>query len=101
MKRWRVLIAPTAEAQLAIIRSWWIANRPLAPDLFDRELDAAVTMIGKAPGSLPLYRREDDTDVRRILLHKSRYAVYFCVGSDDVLIVSVWHTARGAGPSLT
>lgn len=68
------------------------------PELFDREFDAAV--IGEAPASLPLYRREGDADVRRILLRKARYAVYFCVEPDHVLIVAVWHTARGSGPPL-
>lgn len=100
MTRRRVLIAPDAEAQLTVIRAWWTANRPLAPELFDREFDAAVMAIGEAPYSLPIYRREDGADVRRILLRKTRYAVYFCVEPDHVLIVAVWHTARGSGPPL-
>jgi len=95
-----VLISADAEAQLIAIRSWWLVNRPTAPDLFDRELDAAVVVIGKAPGAFPLYRREGDADIRRALLPKSRYALYFSVDVDHVLVVAVWHTARGSGPPL-
>lgn len=100
MTRRRILIAPDAEAQLASIRAWWIANRPMAPDLFDRELDAAVAILGEAPASLPLYHRDSGVDVRRVLLRGSRYALYFCIEPDHVLIVAVWHTARGSGPPL-
>lgn len=100
MTRRRVLIAPDAEAQLIVIRSWWTTERPLARELFDREFDAAVLAIGAAPSALPLYRREDDADVRRILLRKTRYAIYFCIEPDHVLIVAVWHTARRSGPPL-
>jgi len=79
-----VLISADAEAQLIAIRSWWLSNRPAAPDLFDRELDAAVGVIGKAPSAFPVYRREGDDAVRRSLLPKSRYAVYFSVEPDHV-----------------
>ncbi len=100
MTRWRVLIAPDAEGQLLVARSWWAANRQLAPDLFDREFDAAVAAIGNAPATFLLYHCEHDVDVRRIHLPRTRYAVYFCIESDHVLIVAVWHTARGSGPPV-
>ena len=93
-------ISADAEAQLATIRTWWTANRPGALDLFDRELDAAVSTIAGAPQAFPVYRREGDANVRRIFLPKTRYAVYYADESETVLIVAVWHTARGSGPPL-
>jgi len=69
-----VVIAADAEVQLAAIRAWWIANRPAAPDLFDRELDAAVVTIGNVPHAFPIYREEGDAGIRRALLPRSRYA---------------------------
>lgn len=95
-----MLISADGEAQLIVTRLWWLSNRPAAPDLFDRELDAALVVIGKAPGAFPVYRREREDDVRRALLPKSRYAVYFLVEANNVLIVAIWHTARGSGPLL-
>jgi plasmid stabilization system protein ParE len=98
--RKRVLIAPDAEAQIIVVRSWWLTHRDQAPDLFDRELDAAVAAIGNAPAAFPLYRRENDADVRRVLLPRTRYALYFTIEPAHVLVVAVWHTARGSGPPL-
>jgi plasmid stabilization system protein ParE len=56
--------------------------------------------LRSAAGSFPVYRNEGNAEVRRILLPRSRYAVYFTMGPDSVLIVAVWHTARGSGPPL-
>ncbi len=100
MTRWPVRISTDAEAQLLAVRSWWVANRPLAPDLFDRELDAAVFAIGDFPTAFPLYRRENEVDVRRALLPKARHSLYFSIMPDHVLIVAIWHSARGSGPAL-
>lgn len=40
--------------------------------------------------------------VRRILLHNSRYHVYYTADSDrrEVMVRAVWHAARGQGPEL-
>jgi plasmid stabilization system protein ParE len=97
-----VLISADAEAQLATIRAWWLSNRPSAPELFDRELDVAIATLRHAAHSFPAYRAEADSEIRRVLLPRSRYALYYSIAPDDdvVLIVAVWHTARGSGPSL-
>lgn len=95
-----VRISADAETQLGLIRGWWIANRLAAPDLFDREFDTAVARIASAPAAFPIYRRESGADVRRVLLRRTRYAVYYAIEPDGVLIVAVGHTARGSGPPL-
>ena len=100
MKRRHVLISKDAAAQLEAIRSWWIANRPAAPDLFDRELDAAVAALGKAAQAFALYHFDADVEIRRLLLPRTRYAVYFSIEVDVVLVVAVWHGSRGIGPPL-
>ncbi len=101
MKLRRVLISADAEAQLVAIRSWWLANRPAAPELLDRELDAGVAALRSAAHAFPVYRTEGDAEIRRLLLPRSRYAVYFSIEPGDVvLVVAVWHTARGSGPPL-
>ena len=95
-----MVISADAELQLAAIRSWWRANRSAAPDLFDREVDATVEMLREAARSFPVYRTESDAEIRRALLPRSRFAVYFSIEPDAVLIVAVWHTARGSGPPI-
>jgi plasmid stabilization system protein ParE len=99
VKRRRVLISADAEVQLESIRSWWLANRDAAPDLFDRELDAAVAALRKAAHAFPVYRADNDAEIRRLLLPRTRYAIYFSIEPDDVaLVVAIWHTGRGSGP---
>jgi plasmid stabilization system protein ParE len=95
-----VLISSDAEAQLDAIRVWWRSHRTTAPDLLDREFDAVVLILQAAAFAFPIYRIEDDIEIRRILLPRSGYAVYFTIDRDDVLVVAVWHTARGTEPPL-
>lgn len=47
-----------------------------------------------------MYAIVDGEEVRRVLMNKSRYAVYFYIRADEIEIVAVWHTARGSGPPL-
>jgi plasmid stabilization system protein ParE len=96
----RVLISADAETQLAEIRLWWRENRSAAPDLFDREVDATVEALREAARSFPIYRTESDAEIRRALLPKSRFAIYFSIEPEAVLVVAVWHTARGSGPPM-
>ncbi len=100
MTRRQVRVSADAEAQLRAIRAWWIANRPATPDLFDREVDAAVAAIGNSATAFPVYRREEGADIRRIILPKTRYAIYYADEAEAVLVVAVWHGARGSGPPL-
>jgi plasmid stabilization system protein ParE len=99
VSRRRVLISADAEQQLARIRSWWRENRGSA-ELLDRELDAAIEALRHAARAFPLYRTEGNEEVRRTVLPRSRYALYFSIQADAVLIVAVWHTARGTAPPL-
>lgn len=96
----RVLISADAEEQLAEIRLWWRANRTAAPNLFNREIDAAVEALRHAPSAFPVYRIEGDAEIRRILLPRSRFALYFSIEPEAALIVAAWHTARGSRPPL-
>lgn len=95
-----VLISADAEVQLAAVRSWWRANRPAGTDLFDRELDAAVAALSGSAHSFPVYQVSIDGEIRRVLLPRCRYALYFSIEPAHVLVVAVWHTSRGRRPPL-
>ena len=45
MKRYRVGFSRAAYAQVEKIESWWRENRAAAPDMFSRELEAAVRLL--------------------------------------------------------
>jgi plasmid stabilization system protein ParE len=98
----RLEVAPRAEAQIRRVSDWWRANRPAAPELFARELARALETLVEAPGSGVRYGERRGVAIRRLLLRKSSYHVYFSYDQvgDVVSVRAVWHAARGVGPSL-
>jgi plasmid stabilization system protein ParE len=84
------------------IETWWTANRLAAPDLFQRELETTVAAVATSPMLGALSNADDEfSGVRRALMRRTRYYVYYRVITGDVLeVLAIWHTARGAGPTL-
>ena len=80
------------------IETWWKANRLAAPDLFRRELETTVTAVATSPMLGALSTADDEfPDVRRVLMRRTRYYVYYRVIGE---VLAIWHTARGEGPTL-
>ncbi len=95
----RVELAPRARAQVRLIDGWWRENRLAAPTLFAEELASALEQLerGVLFGVMypfPLFK------VRRFLLPRSRYHVFYSVDGDLVKVRAVWHASRGKGPPL-
>jgi plasmid stabilization system protein ParE len=38
--------------------------------------------------------------VRRLVLYKIRYYLYYRLSGDTVDVLALWHTSRGEGPAL-
>ena len=93
-----VEFADEAKADVARIDAWWRANRRAAPDLFTNELDRSTLALADNP-ALGL-RYEPRSGVRRMLLRRTRYHLYFVEEIERVLIVAVWSAIRGRGPNL-
>ncbi len=102
MKRHRVGFSRTADAQVETIESWWRENRPAAPELFRIELEAAVRLLETSPLIGRLYLGAPVPAVRRLVIGRSRYHVYWEVddSSQDVTILAVWYAGRGSRPPL-
>jgi len=102
MKRYRVGFSRTADAQIEMIEVWWRENRPAAPDMFSRELEAAVRLLEISPQIGKAYPEAPVPDVRRLLIGRSRYHIYWEIDadSDAVTVLAVWHARRGSGPRL-
>ncbi len=95
----KVRFAARALRQATSVARWWRRNRAAAPFLFDEELDALVATLraGNALGTE--YPARDGT--RRALLPRSRYHVYYEIERDDgIVVLAIWHTARGREPRL-
>ena len=91
-----------ADEQILTAESWWAANRPLAPELFREELLGAFDMLSNAPDIGRPYRRLKIPGLRRFLLPRTRYHVYYVheVEPNRIIILAVWSAVRGRAPKL-
>jgi hypothetical protein len=91
-----------AEREIARAAVWWHTNRPAAPHLFLDELEAAKLHLATAPVSGQIYGYRKSRLIRRWLLEKTEYHVYFSFNqkTEVVMVHSVWGARRGRGPKL-
>lgn len=82
------------------IDEWWRSNRPESPDLFARELARMLDAVALMPMLGVSARDSRLINVRRVLLRKTRYHLYYRVREDNLEVLAVWHTARAEGPGL-
>ena len=102
MPGYELRVAPRAQAQIDEVVAWWKTNRQAAPMLVVDEFEAAAERLSTAPLSGAIYRKTVFCSVRRLLLPRSRYHIYYQVGEATRLveIVAFWHIARRRGPRL-
>jgi len=97
-----VRISPEAERQVRELEDWWTANRPAARTTFKEAFSAVIGHISRMPS---IGRPCDDIGlpgVRRLLVERTPYAVFYSVDREaaEILIAAVWSRARGSSPSV-
>ena len=102
MSRYEVRVAPRAQAHVDEAAAWWKPTRQAAPMLVVDEFEAAAERLITTPLSGAIYRQTTFHSVRRLLLPRIRYHLYYEVheASGLVRIVAFWHAARRRGPRL-
>jgi len=92
---------PDADEQIVRADAWWRENRPAAVDLFAAEFETAVRLIELLPdGGVP-YRASPLRGVRRLLMRRTRFHVYYArEDAAVVVILAVWSAVRGHGPPI-
>jgi plasmid stabilization system protein ParE len=95
-----VVFQRRATREIQEIDAWWRKNRPSSPDLFVTELDHMLTVVALMPTLGAPARSERVRDVRRALLRRTSYHVYYRVRGAALQVLAVWHAARGTGPGL-
>ena len=96
-----VVVTPRAARQMRAALEWWRENRLAAPELLDQELRGVLAVIAAAPTLGAPARDAHLVGVRRILLRRTRYHVYYRVdvAAGRLEILALWH-ARRQPPSL-
>lgn len=97
-----VRLARRARREAAALDSWWREHRPAAPTLFTDELDQAVSLLEVIPEMGPTYQTRGEIVLRRLMLPKTRYHVYYVhnPGTALVVVLSIWSAQRGRAPKL-
>ncbi len=82
--------------------AWWRQNRPAAPDLFEDELRAAVSLLGIQPLIGARALNVALAGVRRVQLSGSRYHLYYRIRprARIVEVLALWHMSRAPAPRL-
>jgi len=94
-----IVITAAAEAQADAADAWWRTNRPDATGLFWQEFTEALALLGDAPAVGERYPRGGPA-VRRLLLARTRYHVYYVHESERLAVVAVWSARCGSPPPV-
>lgn len=99
----KVQFTARAERELERLARAWRELRPAAPELFLDELDEAKRHLQTAPRSGHVYGHLHGRPIRRWLLPRTQYHVYFSfIAAEQTLTIrSIWGARRLRGPKRT
>jgi toxin ParE1/3/4 len=87
---YRLSIRPEAEEEMHEAFDWYEQRRKGLGDAFLRSVEDALIEIQLRPESFPIVHK----NVRRTLIRRFPFGVYFAVESDVIEIVAVYHGKR-------
>lgn len=97
-----VVITRRAAKQIEEALQWWRANRPAAPDAIVEELERALPLISSQPGVGISAKAARLRGVRRILLLRVGYLLYYRLAPRrrEIQVLALWHAQRATVPRL-
>jgi plasmid stabilization system protein ParE len=87
---YRLVAEPRADLDVAAAYQWYESERPGLGRQFLDQLEAAYDRIAQDPVGY----QDLESGIRRVLLRRFPYAVYFAVESDVVVVLAVLHVSR-------
>lgn len=91
----RVNISAHAASQIRKAAEWWVENRPAALGAVRTDIGEALTLLAQQPGFGATCEGARTKSVRRLLLGRIRYFIYYRVIPDAPEMLAVWHVSRG------
>jgi toxin ParE1/3/4 len=84
------VISPEAEADLEEAKAWYDRQRTGLGDEFMLCVEDALDRVLRMPlATAPIFE-----DVRRVLVRRFPYGVYYKVDADLIVVIAVYHTRR-------
>jgi plasmid stabilization system protein ParE len=96
----RIRVSARAAKQIRAAAEWWAENRPAAPGAVRTDIGEALALLAQQPGIGAAYSGARTKGVRRLLVGRIRYFIYYRATLDSLDVLAVWHVSRGKQPSL-
>lgn len=87
---YRLLIQPEAELDLEEAYNWYEKGSSGLGSEFIRAVDASLALIGRNPFAYRVVYQQ----VRRKLIRKFPYAIFYFVEEDTIVVVACFHAKR-------
>ena len=85
-----VVLSRDAQSDLRAAHDWYADRHAGLADAFLAELDRQLDHVGRAPHHFPIVYR----GVRRALLRRFPYALFFRTTDDAILVLACFHASR-------
>lgn len=79
---------------------WWSENRPAAPGAVDADLEDALALLSEHPGIGSKVDNSRDPEIRRFLLARTQYFVYYRQRVQLLEVLAFWHASREHEPRV-
>lgn len=89
-----------ARREITKAAEWWAENRPAAPGAIREDTEAALKVLVRQPDLGTGVDSVRSGPVRRFLLLRTQYFIYYRVRGQALEVIAFWHASREAGPSL-
>lgn len=96
----RVKVSARAASHIRLAAEWWVENRPAAPGALRTDLGDALALLAEQPGLGAAYQGVRTDGIRRLLVGRIRYFIYYRATHDTLEVLAVWHVSRGKQPVL-
>jgi plasmid stabilization system protein ParE len=85
-----IVFRTSANAQLVAAKTWYEQQRHGLGEEFARSLESAINRVARNPFAAPAVHQE----VRRVLLKRFPYSVFYIADGDNLLVLSCLHTRQ-------
>ena len=96
----RVKVSARAASQIRKAAEWWAENRPAAPGAVRMDIGEALALLALQPGFGTAYEGARTKGIRRLLVGRIRYFIYYRATTEALEVLAVWHVSRGKQPAL-
>ena len=101
MTRGRIRVSPAAVLQIEHASAWWLEHREKAPEALAEEMERGFDLIRSFPGAGQRVSHPQHDGLRRLLLGRVRYYLYYVEADDETVdVLALWHFSRGSQPDL-